>query len=165
MNVISDAKTKTIYSFSNNGKFIHQPVIGYNDKKEVVLLGLYKEKYNGRLSGVFCSEPVISAQTKTLSNLKFTPFPSDLLKLIDNDNRGKSSGNDPGLDNEFHPGYIVSVSDGVNHLIIEYFVVNRHATTRELINFVIGDLLVSTFQANGKVFFQRLPRNQLAPNT
>jgi len=164
MNVITDAKTKTTYSFNNKGKFIHQPALGYNDKMEVVLLGLYKEKYNGRITGVFSSEPVISAQTKTLSNLKFTPFPSDLLELMDNDNRGKSSGNNPGLDNDFRPGYVVSVSDGVNHLIIEYFEITRTGANREFVNFIKGDFLVSTFQTNGKVFFQRLPRNQQTQN-
>jgi hypothetical protein len=165
MVVFSDSKTNKTYSFNNKGNFIHQPGLGYNDKMEVVLLGMYKDKFNGRITGVFQSEPVNAVKTTTLANFTFTPFPTDLLELADKDDQGKSGGHKPGLDNDFRPGYIVSVSDGVNHLITEFFEIDITGTPNDqFIKYKKGDFILATFLTNGKVSFQRLPRNQQTMN-
>src|SRR6185436_18456136 len=115
---------------------------------------------NGRVTGVFRSEPVAAAQGKTLLNVVFTPFTADLLALIDKDDQGKSSGSKPGLDNDFRPGFIISLSDGVNHMIAEYFDIDYSGAYNESTRYTKGDFVVTTFMPDGKVIFQRVPRHQ-----
>ena len=150
---------------NSNGKFIHNASIAYNEKKQPLLIGIYKEKNNSRLTGVFRAAVNPGQSNKTVSDINFTPYPQDLLDKADKDNQGKSSGKNPGLDNNFHTNYVVCVSDGINHMISEYFDIDSKGANNEFTKFIKGDFIITTFQANGKPEFQRLPRYQQTMNS
>jgi hypothetical protein len=152
-----DRSGQSTHSFDSEGKFIHNGNIGYTAEGKIILIGLYKDRYNGRISGVFRSAVPDPGETK-IAGIKFTVFPTELLQKIETDDQAKSNGSRPGLDNGFDAGYTVSVSDGVNHMIAENFDVDKGS------RFAKGDMLVTTFLPDGKINFQRIPRFEQTVN-
>lgn len=148
-----DRSGQSTHSFDSEGKFIHQGNIGYTAEDKIIIIGLYKDRYDGRITGVF--RAAAPGDGEKVAGIEFTAFPAELLQKIEIDDQAKSSGSKPGLDNGFDAGYTVSVSDGVNHMIAEYFgskPLNQSSRDTK------GDMLVTTFLPDGKINFQRIPR-------
>ncbi len=81
-------KAKEI-SFNLDNHFIEGTKLIYDKKGTVTAAGLYKTKYNGRITGAFYA--VFDPNTSEVKNPKMVHFPEELLTLVDKDNFASDS--------------------------------------------------------------------------
>lgn len=151
--MVVDKDVKTQYSFETEGKYLNDMAIGYNKDKKPIVMGTYKDKYDGRINGVFTT-PAISTDEK-ISNLIFTAFPDGLQKKIELDLELKPG--KPGLTNDYYVGSTICGNNGVNYMVSEFF---KQGNSENAAFYEKGDLVVTTFKSDGTVVFQGLPRRQ-----
>lgn len=150
--LIIDKENKTSQTIEPNGKFLFDMVIGYSKEQKPLLMGTYQDKCNGRINGVFIS-PAIGSGT-SITDLAFTPYPSDLQEKIEFDMELKKG--KPGFTHAFSASKGFS-ANGTNFLVGEF---NDRLPLENAIRIIKGDFIVTTFKSDGKVQFQCLPRSQ-----
>jgi hypothetical protein len=161
---VIDAKTVNTAKINAEGKFLHNISLGYDKNSEHTLIGIYRNRHDGRLSGAFRAGVNVDNDIN-ISALEFTPFPEDMLEKVDRDGQGKKDGKNSGLDNDFELGYVISTIDGVNHMIVEYFdKVSKKVDEFTVTRYTKGDFIVITVSPENKIEFQRLPREQRTSN-
>ncbi len=157
---IINGKEKDIFTFASEGKFIHGSTIAYDENYKICIIGLYKEKHDGRIVGVFKAS--IDEKKKIFgAPVVFEPFPQTVLDQADIDDMGKKKGKEIGLDNDFQIKYSISVlPEGGIRLISEYHDIAYNENFRE----TWGDILVATFFPGNKTKtqFTLISKKQLA---
>jgi hypothetical protein len=162
MLVVDETKKNNI-TINTSDKFLHSAHISYSETGSPLLLGFYKDKHDGRLSGAIRANINMNAdQTGTISNIKFKAFDEDLLKKIDRDNQGQKDGKNPGLDNDFFVNQLLCVDNGFNSIVLEYF--NTISHSNGAVETTKGNLIISSFLPDGNIVFQLIPRKQKTPN-
>ncbi len=151
--MLVEKDNKTMYTFNCDGKYLNDMAIGFNKDKKPLVMGTYKDKYNGRINGVFIS-PAVGAEI-SIGNLVFTPYHDGLQKKIELDLELKPG--KQGLTNEYYVGSTISAAEGVNYMVSEYF---KQGNSENAAFYEKGDIVVTTFENDGNVVFQCLPRRQ-----
>jgi hypothetical protein len=153
---IIEGKQETNYSFASEGKFIHQSSIAYDEKGKICIIGLYKDVFNGRISGAF--KAVINEAKKVIgAPTVFAAIPQKILDKVDIDNMGKKDGKKAGLDNDFRIRYTVSIlPEGTIKLMSEFQEVMSGTSSVE----IWGDVLITTFDSNNKTTFSLISKKQ-----
>lgn len=161
--LLIDEKHKNNSTINTDGKFLHNAFLGYNEAGSPLLLGIYKDKYDGRLSGVMKADINIDTdQRNNVLNLKYKPFDEDILGKVDRDDQGKKDGKTPGLNNDYFVNQTLSVDNGFNCIVLEYY--NTIAFGNGGIETIKGNIITSSFLPNGEIAFQLIPRKQKTPN-
>jgi hypothetical protein len=146
---ILSGSEKNIYSFASQGKFLHQSSIAYSGENTICIVGLYKDKHNGRITGAFKAN-IDEARKVIGSTVIFTPFPQEILDKVDIDKFGNNGAKKPGLDNDFSIRYTLSsLPSGTIRIITEFHEtftssIGQSATVNE----VWGDVVIATFNPN-----------------
>lgn len=153
---IVDGKKETNYSFASEGKFIHQSSIAYDENGKTCVIGLYKDAYNGRISGAF--KAVINETKKVIgSPTVFAAIPQKILDKVDIDNMGKKDGKKAGLDNDFHIRYSFSIlPEGTIKFMSEFQEIIGSTGSVEM----WGDVLITTFNQDNKATFSLVSKKQ-----
>jgi hypothetical protein len=108
----------TEYILNLNSKFIHTLQLTSDIDNNLTLFGLYKNKYDGYVSGYFIT--TIDKVTKAVNNVKMDAFPMEFLEMIKKDKQGSDKEKDPGLYNAFSLATVVDRNDGSKDYILEY---------------------------------------------
>ena len=151
--LVVDKEKKNNYTFETDGKYLHDMMLGYDKNKKPLVVGTFKEKYNGRLKGVFITPPI--GEASAISNITFSLYPPELQDRVDADMELKKLS--PGLTNDFYVGSVMSTSDGTNYMVSEFF---KLTNMENAFIYEKGDFVVTTFTNDGKVVYQGLPRRQ-----
>jgi hypothetical protein len=158
-----DKPREHVLDFQN--KFVHEVSLQFNADGNITMLGLYRNKYNGYVSGSFMA--MFDKDTKKVTMKKMEQFPLDnLLTYIKKDNMG-SAKEDGGLSGRFRIMGTNKRNDGSVDLLTElnymYIVRSYNSSThtyREYPVYVAGDIVVINYKKDGKVVYTRVPKNQ-----
>lgn len=162
------AKEREI-SFDLNKKFVQGTKLTYNNNGTITVAGLYKQKYNGNITGAFYA--TFDANGTEVKDPKMVDFPEDLIRLVDKDNFGSDKKSDPGLYSNFRINDILVRSNGSVDLISEYYRLTVSTTynpstytTTTYYNYKYGDIVNTNIDKDGKAIFTRIPKNQKFTN-
>lgn len=145
------------------GKFVHSSNMIYNPKTDrVVLLGMYKNKHNGHINGVFYAE--LDAETKSINNTKSTAFPQSMVDMIKKDGFASKKESDPGLYIPYVALAPVIRDDGSIDYLLEYRIletvtISNGRSTTTTYRYTYGTIIDAHF-ADGNVAFTRIPKYQ-----
>lgn len=166
----SDGKSKQKeISFNLDNKFIEGTKLIYDKKGNITVAGLYKQKYNGRITGVFYTS--IDPAVSEVKNPKMEDFPGDLISLVDKDGFGSDGKSDPGLYQHFKIRHILARDNGSVDLVAEYYRLDirtyynaQSHTTTTTYYYYYGDVVNTNIDKTGKAVFTRVPKNQKFAN-
>jgi hypothetical protein len=162
-----DATTAKDIDLKLGGKFVHKSILEYNSKENIFsFAGLYKEKVNGRLSGIIYAN--FNAATSEVITNKAVPFDEEILTLIDKDNFGSDSKSDPGLYDEYKIIGVRVRNNGSIDIISEYQEIIRRTTSgangigssRVYYSYYFGSIVNTNISKTGNITFTRIPKNQ-----
>lgn len=158
-----NSKEKEIV-FNLDGKFISGTKLIYNKNANTTVAGYYKNKYNGRITGVFYANIDDKLEIK---DPKMVQFPEDVIALIDKDGYASKKESDPGLYTGYRINHILNRSNGSVDLVGEYYkliirtVYNAQThTTRTYYQYYYGTILNTNIDKAGKATFTRVPKDQ-----
>ncbi len=155
--------------FDLNNNYVQGTSLTYNKRGTLVVAGLYKTKYSGRITGVFYAD--IDPKTSTVSIPKIVPFTEEFLRQIDVDNFASVKGNNPGLYNGFRVTHILSRANGTVDLISEYYrlIINTYTDAQGRMTttytYYYGDIVNTNIDEKGSAIFTRIPKNQIQVNS
>jgi hypothetical protein len=159
-----NAKDKEII-LSMGDNFVHQSILSFNKNSGIVSVGgLYKQKVNGKINGVFYAS--LDAKTDVISNPKLVPFDTDILTRIDKDGFASDKEKDPGLDKYYEIVSVLKRPNGSIDLISEYryfsetFVMSQRGSSYTQYYYQYGSILNTNIDKTGKAIFTRVPKNQ-----
>lgn len=166
MYVFEDGTAKEkIIRMDFQGLFVQGTRLINNKEGLVTVAGLYKQKHNGRITGVFYG--IIDNKTAEIKNPKIVEFPTSLLELIDKDGFGSTKEKDPGLSMNFLMRHILYRDNGSVDLICEYYKLDvttsynsQTGSSRTYYTYYFGDIVNTNINQNGEVTFTRVPKNQ-----
>ncbi|MFL9482475.1 hypothetical protein ACI6Q2_06815 [Chitinophagaceae bacterium LWZ2-11] len=161
------------YELNLNNKFVHAIQVTDESNDNLVLFGLYKEKYNGYVSGFFINS--ISKITKEVLTKKMEAFPATLIEQIKIDKQGSDKEKDPGLASEFKLTEVVTRNDSSRDYILEYYkaTLKQHITSRpgqfdyrneSYWEYNYGDIIDVNIKPAGSVVITRIPKMQNSKN-
>lgn len=147
-------------SFKLDKKFVQSTKLVYNKNGTVTAAGLYKNHYNGSVSGIFYT--TFNADNPVFDNPKLVEFPPELIKLVVNDDFGGKK-SEPGLSVNFKVNNIIVRNNGSVDLISEFIKVteSRSQTVGSIIHdYIYGDIINVSIDKAGKSVFTRVPKKQ-----
>jgi hypothetical protein len=158
-----DKPREHILDFQN--KFVHEVSLQFNTDGNITMLGLYRNKYNGYVSGSFMA--MFDKATKKVTMKKMEQFPLDnLLTYVKKDGQG-SIKDEGGLSGRFRIMGTNKRNDGsvdllteLNYMYIVRSYNNSTHTYREYPVYVAGDIVVINYKKDGKVVYTRVPKSQ-----
>lgn len=186
-NKVPSYKTKLLLYDKANGapieyildikdRFVHTLQLTDDNANNLVLFGLYKDKYNGYISGFFTA--TFDKSTKTGVTKDINAFPTELVEQIKIDRQGSDKEKDPGLSTKFRLADVLERSNGSKDYVLEYssavYVSNTNYgggtgisvtysnSSYWLYNY--GDVIDINVQTNGKVTISRIPKMQTSKN-
>jgi hypothetical protein len=107
------------YVIGVENKFVHDVVLQFDAGDNINLLGLYKNKFDGKVNGSFSA--VLNTKTGDIRVKKLDVFPVDgLLDLLDMDDVASSGSKDAGLKGNFRIIGVNRRNDGSVDLLTEY---------------------------------------------
>jgi len=157
----------TEYVLDLNDKFVHSLQLVSDNSANIVLFGLYKERYNGYISGFFTA--TFDKKTNKTSITNLNKFPDDLVTQIKTDKQGSDKEKDPGLSAWFKLAGTETRSNGSKDFILEYS--SEQLMTATSYNgafsytytywlYDYGDIIDINLQKDGKVIIGRIPKMQ-----
>lgn len=161
-----ESKPKEIH-LNLGGKFVHSNDIIFNHKTgKICMLGMYKNKYNGHVNGVYYSE--LNPETNELLNTKSTAFTQELVELVKKDRFASKKESDPGLSISYVGLDPVIRDNGSVDYLMEYRlleIITRMVgkTYYSFPRYTYGTIVDAHFD-NGKVAFTRVPKYQQEDN-
>lgn len=169
-----DNKTPKEYVLNTNEKFIHALKLTNDLNNNLTLFGMYKNKYNGYVSGFFTTN--INTLTKEVSSSKMEAFPDALVDQIQIDKQGSDKDKDPGLSTYFSLEKIIDRADGSKDYILEFsrvifhqgttmYVNGRTSTTPSYWTYDYGDIIDINIKKDNKIFITRIPKMQSSRNS
>jgi len=161
------------YLLELNNKFVHTLQLVNDNSDNLVLFGLYKEKYNGYISGFFTATFDKNSNTATTKNIN--QFPQELVEQIKIDRQGSDKEKDPGLSHVFRLAAVVDRTNGSTDFILEYssevyVPPSSYMTSTGWVNrpgywkYDYGDILDINLQQDGKSVIARIPKMQSSVN-
>jgi hypothetical protein len=156
-----------------NNKFVQSLQLANDDKDNILLFGLYKEKYNGFISGFFTVN--FDKKTSAVTTNNINPFPQELVDQIRVDRQGSNRERDPGLANVFRLAATVERDNGTQDFVLEYsseiyvpptssYSNGSWSTTPGYWQYDYGDMLDINLKKDGKVIIARVPKMQSSRN-
>ena len=149
-------------------RFVHAMTLQFDNDGTIHLVGLYKEKRNGNVSGHFIAALDKNAPQTTIKKLE--PFPvDDLLQLLYKDFCASINTNDPGLWDRFRIMGTNNRSDGSVDLLTEFnysseeregSILDSNRTNSTHTVYDARDILVINYKKDGQVFYTRIPKWQ-----
>ena len=165
----SGIKTPTEFLLNTNDKFVHTLQLTNDRNNNLTLFGLYKNKYNGYISGFFTTN--INKVTKEVTASKMEAFPEDLVTQIKTDKQGSDKEKDPGLGQAFRLEKIIDRNDGSKDYLLEYSLevfhpgsYNGKYTTPPYWTYDYGDIIDINIKSDNKIFITRIPKMQSSVN-
>ena len=162
------AAKEIIFNIDNN--FIQGTKLTYNKTGNITVAGLYKQRYNGRITGVFYAN--LDANTNEVKSPKMVNFDEELIKLVDKDGFGSDNKKDPGLSSNFRINHILTRPNGSIDLISEFYELKIYTTTNSqtgrtttTYRYYYGDIVNTNISKDGKSVFTRVPKNQKFNNS
>ncbi|MDI9320523.1 MAG: hypothetical protein QM530_08640 [Phycisphaerales bacterium] len=146
------------------GKFVHSSDIIFNAKtNKVSIIGMYKNKNNGHVNGVYYTE--MDAETNELTKTKITAFPQSMVELIKKDGFASKKESDPGL---FIPYValdpIIRENGSIDYLLeyrlLSIITYSNGKTTYTVVRYTYGTAVDAHFQ-DENVTFTRIPKHQI----
>jgi hypothetical protein len=142
-------------------RFVHAMTSQFDIDGNIHLLGLYKDKRNGNVSGHF--RTVLDKNSPQTDVQKMEPFPvDDLLKLLYKDFCGTINPNDPGLSDRFKViGTNLRSDESIDLLTeVNYSYEKRDDDDHTTTIYVADDILVINYKKDGSVLYTRIPKSQ-----
>jgi hypothetical protein len=159
-----NAKDKEII-LSMGENFVHQSILSFNKNSGIVSIGgLYKQKVNGKINGVFYAS--LDAKTDVISNQKLIPFDTEILTKIDKDGFASDKDKDPGLDKYYEIVHVAKRPNGSIDIISEYryfsetWVQPQRGSSYYVYRYQYGTIINTNIDKQGKAIFTRVPKNQ-----
>lgn len=154
-------------------KFVHTVQMTDDDQNTLQLFGLYKDKYNGYISGYFLAN--IDKNTRQVVAKNVTAFPEDLVSLVKVDKQGSDKEKDPGLANTFRLAHVEERADGSKDYVLENTVEIYHPsyttysqgvahTTPSYWEYDYGDIINIAIKRNNTNIITRIPKLQVSTN-
>ncbi len=164
--VYADEKSKEKQiKFNLDNRFIEGTKLIYDKKGTVTAAGMYKAKYNGRITGAFYA--TLDPNTSEIKNPKMVDFPEDLIALVDKDGFASDKKSDPGLYQHFRINQILARANGSVDLVSEYYRLDivttydpKTGVSRTNYYYYYGDIVNTNIDKDGKAVFTRVPKNQ-----
>jgi hypothetical protein len=162
-----DIETPSNIHINLGGKFVHSSDIIFNQiTNKVSIIGMYKNKNNGHVNGVYYSE--MDAETNELSKVKNTPFPQTMVELIKKDGFASKKESDPGLFIPYVALDPIIRENGSIDYLLEYKLLtivtyNNGKTSYTVYRYKYGTAIDAHFQ-NETVTFTRIPKYQMEDN-
>lgn len=160
------AKPKEFLLATGN-KFIHTLQLTADQTNNLVLFGLYKEKYNGYISGYVVAN--VNKATGAVTTTTMNDFPAALVGQVKIDRQGSTRESDPGLSDKFKLATIVDREDGSKDYLVEYssarlitrsYMVNGSWTYSSYWQYDYGDIIDICVKPNGSQVITRIPKMQ-----
>lgn len=149
------------------GKFVHSSDIIFNAKtNKVSIIGMYKNKNNGHVNGVYYAE--MDPETNELSKTKNTPFPQSMVELIKKDGFASKKESDPGLFIPYVALDPIIRENGSIDYLLEYRLLtlitySNGKSTYTVMRYKYGTAIDAHFQ-DDQVTFIRIPKYQIEDN-
>jgi hypothetical protein len=165
-----DSKSAPAEFILNTGdKFIHTVQLTDDMVTSLQLFGLYKDKYNGYITGYFIAN--IDKATKAVTTRNVVSFPAEMVHLIKTDKQGSEKEKDPGIANDFKLAQVEITDDGSTHYILEYTREIFHPGNSYFSNgtwhnsppfweYNYGDIIVISIKKNNTNVLVRIPKMQ-----
>jgi hypothetical protein len=136
-----------------HNKIVHDVTLHIDDG--VYLLGLYRDKFRGRVTGHF------NIEMNTGLN-RFEPFPvDDVLKKMETDRSGSTNPANPGLSSFFKIiGTNLRQDSSVDLITEENYHYTESDSTSNKEQYVANDILVINYKKDGVVYYTRIPKLQ-----
>jgi hypothetical protein len=149
-------------------KYVHAMQLTADINNNLTLFGLYKNKYDGYVSGYFVT--MIDQKTMGIEVKKMEAFPADMLELVKKDKQGSDREKDPGLSSHFMLADVVERADGSIDYLLEYYkLVWRTRSSGNYVysypDYYYGDVIDIHVSSMAPTHFVRLPKWQHTPNT
>lgn len=164
-----DVKTPIEFVLGLNNKFIQSLQLTSDNNNDLTLFGLYKDKYNGYVTGYFIT--TINKETKAVTNKKMDAFPSAFLEMIAVDKQGSDKEKDPGISSSFRLVNVVDREDGSKDYILEYtneYYVQGHYSGNVYVSgywvYNYGDIIDVSIKPNNSTVLARIPKMQTSTN-
>lgn len=155
------------YIIDLGNKFVQNLYITDDNASGLDLFGLYKNKYNGYISGYF----TCNLETKTLQirTKKMEAFSDDLVKLVSTDKFGSDKESDPGISSSFSLKSKMERNSFGTDYLLEYYKVIVHTSYNSTTNstttsyeYVKGDIIDIFLPKQGNTVVSRIPKYQRA---
>ncbi len=154
------------YTVDLKGKFVHQAILDIDKSGNVRVLGLYKNSFDGRVSGSFIA--VLDKGASEVVVRKTDAFPIDnLLSRVAADGCGSADPGNPGLDPEFKLVGSDERADGSIDLLAEHTTKTHHSSVnlmtssiQEETTYHTNDVVVTSFKKDGRIIYSHLPKKQ-----
>ena len=164
-----DNEAPVEYVLDLNNKFVHTLQLADENKESIVLFGLYKEKYNGYISGFFTA--TFDKNSKTVTTKNINKFPDELVEQIKIDKQGSDKEKDPGLSSAFRLSQMVERENGTRDFVLEFsseiyvppsttYINGRMSTTPGYWMYNYGDIIDINLAKDGKAIIARIPKMQ-----
>jgi|GEM_PF-1513928 len=172
--VFDDSKSKPVeYILNINNKYVHTLQVTDDNANNLVLFGLYKERYNGYVSGFFVT--TIDKTTKEATTKKMAAFPEELVEQVKKDKQGSDKERDPGFGPQFRlvdivdrndksKDYLIEYSSEVYHPASSYYNGRTTVYTPAYWVYRYGDIIDICTKANGSTVMTRIPKLQASTN-
>jgi hypothetical protein len=156
-------------------KFVHTIDLTEDISTSLQLFGLYKDKYNGYITGYFIA--VVNKETKSVTTHNVVAFPADMVHLVKTDKQGSEKERDPGIANDFKLAQVEETADGSKHYMLEYTRAIYHpgsytysangggSSSPPYWEYRNGDIIVISIRKNNTNVLVRIPKMQVAINT
>jgi hypothetical protein len=149
-------------------KFVHSSELIYNTKNGLIeIAGMYKNKHNGNVNGIFHAQldPIANTFKKSPQT---TAFPYEMLEMLKKDRFASKKESDPGLFIPFTGIDPLVRGDGSIDYLMEYrlvqlITVSSGRSTYSYIQYTYGSI-VNAHIKDGSVFFTRIPKYQIQTN-
>ncbi len=156
-------------TFNTNNNFIQGTKLTYNKTGNITVAGLYKQKYNGRITGAFYAN--FDGNTTQVKNPTMVNFDEELVRLVDKDGFGSDNKKDPGLSSNFKINQILTRPNGSVDLVSEFYQLiisttynSQTGRSTTSYRYYYGDIVNTNITKDGKATFTRIPKNQKAVN-
>jgi hypothetical protein len=163
------------YIINTSDKFVHTLQLTDDNTSNLTLFGLYKDRYNGYISGYFTAS--IDKVTKAVSTGNMNAFPQALVEQVKIDKQGSDKEKDPGFAHVFRLVDIVDRENGSKDYLLEYssevFVPGYTTYGANGMTFYhpsywvydYGDIIDICINPNAATVITRIPKMQSSTNT
>ena len=161
-----EAKPKE-YVLDMKDKFVQTVQLVGDKNNSLSLFGLYKNKYDGYVTGYFMAS--LNQGKNNIETSKMEAFSDELVTLIKKDKQGSNKEKDPGLSSNFNLADIVERADGSKDYILEYYQRQEvsHYNGRTWSSYTVytyGDI-IDLHVKDEKTVVTRIPKWQITRNT
>ena len=162
-----ESEKPTTLRLNMHDKFVHSCDINYDyAHKKLLIMGMYKNKFNGQISGTYYSE--LNPVDNELNQIKTTAFPDELLELVKKDGFASTKSSDPGLKLPYTVANVIFREDGSIDYLLEYQLLkivttSNGRTTTTYYEYIYGTIVDAHFK-DGQASFVRIPKYQVEIN-